>query len=68
MKMSIAIERFVATKHVAGVAYSQPERLLMQFCLYVRDAELGQVTTQDITGYLNSAIARPQTWQRKYHL
>ncbi len=68
MNMSTAIQRFVATKHVAGIAYRKPERLLMHFCLYVRDVDLGQVTTQDVAGYLNPAIARPQTWQRKYHL
>jgi integrase/recombinase XerD len=68
MRLAEGIELFVARKRDAKVTYKQPEAMLWRFHRLVGDVPLSEITTQDVTNYLESNLKEPYIWQVKYQL
>jgi len=68
MKLSDGIEQFVSSKREAGVAYIQPAFMLLRFNRQVGDVQLNEITSQDVSTFLDLSSVRPYTWHAKYNL
>jgi integrase/recombinase XerD len=68
MKLSHAIERYLAQKHLDGVRFANGEGVLKRLLGKLGDRPLQQVTTSQVTSYLQAAKTLPVSWWAKYRL
>ena len=68
MKLSHAIERYVAQKHLDGVRFANGEGVLKRLLGKLGDRPLQQVTTSQVTSYLQASKTSPVGWWAKYRI
>ena len=68
MKLSSAIERYVARRHLGGVRFGNGERLLKALLQTTGDCPLNEVTGLQVTSYLQRPNTSSATWWAKYRV
>src|SRR5580704_18600731 len=68
MKLSCAIERYVARRRVDGVRFSNGERVLANLLRKTGDCPLHSVTGLQVTSYLQEPRTSSATWWAKYRV
>jgi integrase/recombinase XerD len=68
MKLSYAIERYVARRHLDGVRFSTGERVLANLLRKTGDSPVNSVTALQVTSYLQGPKASPVTQWKKYRV
>jgi integrase/recombinase XerD len=68
MKLSHAIERYIAQKHLDGVRFANGEGVLKRLLGKIGDRPLKRVTSSQVTSYLQASKTLPASWWAKYRL
>ncbi|RRA50492.1 tyrosine-type recombinase/integrase [Acidipila sp. EB88] len=66
MKLSEAIEKYVIHKQATGFRHASARSRFLRFSRYLGDADLADVTTDDVTTYLGSPLSGLATWHDNY--
>ena len=66
MKLSEAIERYVRTKRVSGLAYDTEAAVLSAFRRYVNDLRIEEVTPKQVVEFLNIRRCSNGRWMMKH--
>jgi integrase/recombinase XerD len=68
MKLSYAIERYVAQRHLSGVRFKGGELMLKNLLRETGDCVLASVTRSQVTFYLQAPKTSSATWWAKYRV
>ncbi len=68
MKLSYAIEQYVARRHLDGVRFRNGERVLANLLRKTGDRLMHRVTGLQVTSYLLEPRCSPATWWAKYRV
>ena len=68
MKLSSAIERYVAYRHLGGVRFRNGELILKNLLRETGDCLLDRVTRLQVTSYLQAPKTSSATWWAKYRV
>ena len=66
MKLSDAIDEYVAHKRALGMEFTTEARLLRAFCRYTGNLSVDTVTTDQLQNYLDGDTPISSFWQRKH--
>ncbi len=68
MKLSIAIDLFVARKRANGLIYEQAATCYGQFCRAIGDVELSELTTKQVLKFVSPELTSTNWGREKYQL
>ena len=68
MKLSEGISGYVTRKRTSGFKYETAEELFRAFLACTGDVQLGDVTAQHVTTYLDARPLATCSWRNKYSL
>ena len=68
MKLSIAVDQYVARKRIDGYAFSNEESRLARFCKSSGDLDISDLSSNHVVAYLDSSEVATVTWRQKYFL
>jgi integrase len=68
MKLSIAVDQYVARKRIDGYAFSNEESRLSRFCKSSGDLDISELTSDHVVAYLDGSNVKTVTWRQKYFL
>jgi hypothetical protein len=68
MKLSIAIDQYVARKRTDGYAFRNEEYRLAMFCRSSGDLDISDLSSDHVVAYLDRSEVAIVTWRLKYFL
>jgi len=68
MKLSIAIDQYVARKRRDGYAFRNEESRLARFCKSSGDLDISALSSDHVVAYLDGSPVATVTWRQKYFL
>src|SRR5258708_12157393 len=68
MKLSIAVDQYVARKRIDGYAFSNEESRLARFCKSSGDLDISDLSSAHVVAYLDGSDVATVTWRQKYFL
>jgi integrase/recombinase XerD len=68
MKLSIAVDQYVARKRIDGYAFSNEESRLTRFCKSSGDLDISDLSSDHVVAYLDGSDVATVTWRQKYFL
>jgi integrase len=68
MKLSIAVDQYVARKRIDGYAFSNEESRLARFCKASGDLDISDLSSDHVVAYLDGSEVATVTWRQKYFL
>ena len=68
MKLSIAVDQYVARKRIDGYAFSNEESRLARFCKSSGDLDISDLSSDHVVAYLDGSDVATVTWRQKYFL
>jgi integrase/recombinase XerD len=68
MKLSEAIERYVAMKHVMGVSFKWGTDLLQAFCRHAGDISIDSVSKRQVSDFLEKSVSSDTAWLFRYRI
>jgi integrase/recombinase XerD len=66
VKVSTAVKEYIAWKHSLGIRFTSIERFFLSFTRQMEGRELGELTTAEVTRFLNRTRVTSPTWQQNY--
>ncbi len=66
MKLSEAIDRYIAKRQAVGEKFYSPAAVLRSFSRSYGDGELASVTADQVSSFLAGPRTGPSTWRQKY--
>jgi integrase/recombinase XerD len=68
MKLSIAVDQYVARKRIDGFAFSSEGARLAMFCKSSGDLNISDLSSDHVVAYLDGSEVATVTWRQKYFL
>ena len=68
MKLSIAVNQYVARKRTDGFAFNNEESRLARFCKSSGDLDISDLSSDHVVAYLDGSEVAIVTWRLKYFL
>jgi integrase/recombinase XerD len=68
MKLSTAVDQYVARKRIDGHAFSNGESRLARFCKSSGDLDISDLSSAHVVAYLDGSDVARVTWRQKYFL
>ena len=68
MKLSIAVDQYVARKRIDGYAFSNEESRLARFCKSSGDLDISDLSSDHVVAYLDGSDVATVTWRQMYFL
>jgi hypothetical protein len=66
MRLSRAIQKYVAMKQVMGISYNEGGKVLNAFCRHVADVSLRSVAKWQVLEFLERSVLSDVTWFFRY--
>jgi len=68
MKLSIAVDQYVARKRIDGFTFNNGESRLAGFCKSSGDLDISDLSSAHVVAYLDGSDVATVTWRQKYFL
>ncbi|HTF71836.1 MAG TPA: site-specific integrase, partial [Edaphobacter sp.] len=68
MKLSIAVDQYVARKRIDGYAFNNEESRLARFCKSSGDLDISDLSSDHVIACLDGSDVATVTWRQKYFL
>lgn len=68
MKLSIAVDQYVARKRIDGYSFGNGESRLVRFCKSSGDLDISDLDSNHVVAYLDGSDVATVTWRQKYFL